>query len=67
MLAYAGLNWEDRIYTSREEWLNYDKLHLGSNYPNLPYLKESGNVVVETLAIASYIIDRFGLVYSFII
>ena len=37
LLAYSGLKWEEKIYTSMEEY-SEEKYGLGLDFPNLPYL-----------------------------
>jgi glutathione S-transferase len=38
LLAYTGLQWEDVVYADRDQWLQNDKVNLGLDFPNLPYL-----------------------------
>lgn len=56
LLAYTGLEWEDKVYTGPEKWFgNGDKLTLGFDFPNLPYLIHGDFKLTESYAIAKYI------------
>jgi len=37
LLAHAGVDFEDKRYTSKEEW-GADKPNLGLDFPNIPYI-----------------------------
>lgn len=56
LLAYTGLNWEDKVYTETSGWFgNGDKTTLGFDFPNLPYLIKGNFKITESNAIAKYI------------
>lgn len=38
LLSALGADWEDKLYTAREQWFDQDKQALGLKFPNLPYL-----------------------------
>jgi len=38
LLAYFGVSFEDFTYSEGDKWFKEDKLHLGLDFPNLPYL-----------------------------
>lgn len=38
LLGYLGVEFEDEKYTNGDKWFKEDKLHLGLEFPNLPYL-----------------------------
>lgn len=38
LLSFSNVEFEDKRYTDREQWFNEDKVNLGLNFPNLPYL-----------------------------
>lgn len=38
LLAYSGVSFEDYHYTDANHWFNEDRLHLGIDFPNIPYL-----------------------------
>lgn len=57
LLAYTGLEWTDRTYTGPETWFGSgDKLKLGLDFPNLPYLIKGNFKLTESSAIAKYIV-----------
>lgn len=59
LLAYSGLEWEDKIYSGPEKWFgNGDKQALGMEFPNLPYLINGDFKLSESTAIAKYIIKK---------
>ena len=59
LLAYSGLEWEDKVYTGPEKWFgNGDKQTLGMDFPNLPYLTNGEFKLSESVAIAKYIIKK---------
>lgn len=60
LLAYTGAAWEDVKYTSPDQWFGKDKLEIGFNFPNLPYLIDGDLKLTETSAIHRYIPKRFG-------
>jgi glutathione S-transferase len=58
LLAYSELDWCDRLYTSPEQWFGTgDKISLGLDFPNLPYLIHGAFKLTESNAIARYICD----------
>jgi len=60
LLAVLGANWEDKVYTAREQWFDQDKTALGFKFPNLPYLLDGETKITESIAILKYIAKRFG-------
>jgi hypothetical protein len=38
LLSYTGVEFEDRHYVNSDKWFKDDKVHLGLDFPNLPYL-----------------------------
>jgi glutathione S-transferase len=38
LLAYSGLEWENKSYTDREQWFGNDKANSGFDFPNLPHI-----------------------------
>lgn len=60
LLAYSGVEFEDHHYTDPSKWAGQDKLQLGLNFPNLPYLIDGDYNLTESTAIQSYIIKRWG-------
>jgi len=39
LLSYTGMEWDDRVYNTAEEWFSKDKTGLGLDFPDLPYIK----------------------------
>jgi glutathione S-transferase len=60
LLAYSGVDFEDFAYTDGEKWFKEDKLHLGLDFPNLPYLIDGEYNLSESSAIQRYIIHKWG-------
>ncbi|XP_031505747.1 uncharacterized protein LOC116268063 [Nymphaea colorata] len=60
LLSYAGVQFEDYHYENPDHWFKEDKLHLGLDFPNLPYLVDGEYNITESGAIQRYIIDRWG-------
>ena len=59
LLAYSGLNWQDKIYEGTGEWFgNGDKNNLGLEFPNLPYLICGDFKLTESSAINNYILRK---------
>jgi glutathione S-transferase len=57
-MAYCGVDYENKMYTSREEWMN-EKFNLGLPFPNLPYVIDGDAHITETKAIHQYIAKKF--------
>jgi glutathione S-transferase len=60
LLAYTGLKWTNKAYTTREEWFQTDKQNLGLPFPNLPYLIDGKVKLSESDALLRYIPKRAG-------
>lgn len=60
LLAYSGVEFEDYHYTDSDKWFQEDKLHLGLDFPNLPYLVDGEFNITESTAIHRYIIKKWG-------
>ncbi len=60
MLAYSGVPFENFTYTDGDKWFKEDKLHLGLDFPNLPYLVDGEYNLTESSAIQRYIIRKWG-------
>jgi glutathione S-transferase len=58
LLSYTGALWEDVQYTQPDQWFGKDKVGLGLEFPNLPYLIEGDLKMTETSAICFYICQR---------
>jgi glutathione S-transferase len=58
LLAYTGADWEDVKYADPNQWFGNDKIHLGLEFPNLPYLIEGDLKISESAAIERYIAQR---------
>jgi glutathione S-transferase len=60
LLAFNGVCFEDYHYTNSDHWFKEDKLHLGIDFPNLPYLVNGAYNITESSAIQRYIIEKWG-------
>jgi glutathione S-transferase len=60
LLSFAGVEFEDVLYTTREKWFEQDKVNLGLGFPNLPYLVDGEYDLSESAAIQRYIIEKWG-------
>lgn len=60
LLAYSGVDFEDFSYTEGDVWFKEDKLHLGLDFPNLPYLIDGEYNITESSAIQRYVIQKWG-------
>ena len=62
LLAYTGTPFKEVQYDSEERWFKEDKINLGLDFPNLPYIIDGDFKLTESAAIAKYIINRSGRV-----
>ena len=62
LLSYTNTPFEEKWYdfSNGQEWRANDKLNLGFDFPNLPYLIEGDFKLTETKAIIQYIIKKSG-------
>jgi len=62
MLAYIGLDYEDKRYDTKnsEVWFDQDKPNLGLDFPNVPYWIEGDIRISESKAIFQYIAREKG-------
>lgn len=60
LLAYCGVPFEDFSYSDGDKWFKEDKLHLGLDFPNLPYIVDGEYNLTESSAIQRYIINKWG-------
>lgn len=61
LLHYLKVDYEERTYTipKASDWMN-DKFNLGLDFSNLPYLLDGDFKITESMAIPSYICDKFA-------
>lgn len=60
LLAYSGVEFEDTQYSDPDKWFKEDKLNIGLDFPNLPYLIDGEYSLTESTAIQRYIIQKWG-------
>lgn len=60
LLSYSGVEFEDFHYTNGDKWFKEDKLNLGLDFPNLPYLLDGEYSLTESSAVQRYIINKWG-------
>lgn len=58
LLNYTDAEFEDIQYENQDKWFKEDKVQLGFDFPNLPYLIEGDFKLTESLAVFKYIIER---------
>ena len=51
LLAYTGAKWENVAYNDPNKWFGDDKVNLGLDFPNLPYLIDGDIKISESTAI----------------
>ena len=63
VLEYLEISYEQKIYTREEyqEWFAKDKLELGIDFPNLPYLIDGDFKTSQSCAILKYLGRKHGL------
>ncbi|CAG0885431.1 unnamed protein product [Darwinula stevensoni] len=68
LLAFAGVEWEDKIYQleppngpGRQAWARDKKDGLGLHFPNLPYFVDGELKMSQSLAILRYLGRKHGL------
>lgn len=54
------MEFQEVQYDSQDKWFKEDKLSLGFEFPNLPYLIDGAFKLTESAAIAKYIINKSG-------
>ena len=60
LLSFSGVEFENFAYTSGDNWFKDDKLNLGLDFPNLPYLIDGEYNLTESNAIQKYIAKKWG-------
>jgi glutathione S-transferase len=55
LLSYTGLEFQEVQYDNREKWFQEDKVNIGLDFPNIPYLIDGDFKLTESTAIAKYI------------
>lgn len=61
LLAYAGVEYEDKRYADPDAWFQKDKFALGLDFPNLPYYIDGDVKLSQTQAILRYIARKNNL------
>ncbi|KAL4483072.1 hypothetical protein ABPG74_019098 [Tetrahymena malaccensis] len=57
LLELGKQAYQDKIYSNRDEWFQQDKLNLGLDFPNLPYLIHGDVKLTESQNIVAYVIE----------
>ena len=60
LLSYTETEFQEIQYDNQDRWFKEDKLNLGLDFPNIPYLIDGDFKLTESSAIAKYIIKRSG-------
>lgn len=60
LLTYTDTDFQEVQYEGQDKWFKEDKLSLGFDFPNLPYLVDGDFKLTESIAINKYIINRSG-------
>ena len=63
IMAYAGVDYEEKRYdfdNNKAEWSEGDKMSLGLDYPNLPYIIDGDFNLTESAAVTMYICDKWA-------
>ncbi|CDW74536.1 glutathione s-n-terminal domain containing protein [Stylonychia lemnae] len=58
-LEYAGVSYDQSLYTNDEDWFKRDKPTLPMVLPNLPYLKDGDLLISEHDAILRYVARKY--------
>ncbi|EAR90277.1 glutathione S-transferase, amine-terminal domain protein (macronuclear) [Tetrahymena thermophila SB210] len=57
LLELGKQAYQDKKYSNKDEWFQQDKLNLGLDFPNLPYIIHGDVKMTESQNIVAYIID----------
>ena len=60
LLAFHKVPFDNFTYTEGDKWFKEDKLHMGLDFPNLPYLVDGEYNLTESSAVERYIINKWG-------
>ena len=60
LLHCSGVEFENVQYTNPDNWFKDDKLNLGLDFPNLPYLIDGEYKLTESGAIQRYVAKKWG-------
>lgn len=60
LLAYHGVEFEDKIYKTKSEWFDHAKPKLNTIYPRLPYIQDGDFVMTESIAVIQYAALKTG-------
>jgi len=55
-----NLPYEEKRYTDKQSWFGNDKINLGLDFPNLPYLIDGKLKLTEAVNISNYVVSKGG-------
>ncbi|EAR99881.1 glutathione S-transferase, amine-terminal domain protein (macronuclear) [Tetrahymena thermophila SB210] len=59
LLAYLGVEYNSKVYSTAEEWFGKDKNNLGLEFPNIPYIIDGEFKLTESSAIPIYLLRKY--------
>ena len=62
ILHFTKTEFNDKMYSDRDEWFKGDKLTIDCPFPNLPYYVDGNVKLVQSMAILKYIGELIFLI-----
>ena len=56
LLSYTDTEFDEVQYENADKWFKEDKVQLGFDFPNIPYLIDGDFKLTESIAVYKYII-----------
>ena len=60
LLSYTDTEFDEVQYENADKWFKEDKVQLGFDFPNIPYLIDGDFKLTESIAVYKYIIQNSG-------